>query len=90
VIIEVDIGEISIEGPPLSRRQRDELRAFVEREVIERLHRTVSGGDRSGAGPETARSPLVTDLGLPISRHILSSVAPSLPAAPVPPIGPTR
>ena len=85
--LQVDIGEIVIEGPAMTRRECDQLRAFLERDLADRLAGPTAGDrladptDRDHV-PGPSLSPRAAALGRGIAAGIVSSLRASLPPSP--------
>lgn len=78
--IEINIDEIAIDGPALSRREREDLRAFLEHDLALRLRRPSHGDERRAEGAPSS-SPRIRELGRSIAGEIASSLTSSLPTA---------
>jgi hypothetical protein len=78
VTVQIDIGEIVIDGPAMSRREREELRATLEVELADRLGSPPARTDRHpDRGP--SRSDRTTELARGIAAGIASALPASLP-----------
>jgi hypothetical protein len=86
VTIAIRIGEIVIDGPALSHREREELQAFIEHDLAERIAHHRTGHIRGETGdPDVApspRSPTMANRGRDIAAGIASAVMASLPMWP--------
>lgn len=77
---EISIDEISIDGPSLSRREREELRALLEHDLALRLRRPPLRDDTPAARAPSS-SQRVVELGRSIAGGIALSLTGHLPEA---------
>ena len=81
-VAHVRIGEILVDGPPLTRRERAALQAYVEHHLPLLLGRGDAAPAAEGVSPSVGR------LGSRIVADVAAHVAAALPAGAVPRVSP--